>query len=156
MGPAAYLYESQYLRGRCWCKGKWFICRLSGRWETHITKPMSWKMGNLCHKVHLRLSVEVEVFCVFFFYKDGEGNITKRSRLGGVAKFSMCRWAQSIPIRQMMVWCVSCWFGHLGFISSRLHGWMSANLLEVGCLKVKVCIFWSEFLGLLYKHAVYL
>ena len=40
------------------------------------------------------------------FYKEGEGNRTKRSR-EGVEKFSTCRLAQSIPIRQVEVWCVS-------------------------------------------------
>ena len=81
------------------------------------------------------------------FYKKGEENRAKRLR-EGVAKFSTCRWVQSIPIRQVMVWYASPCFRHLparcpGFMSSRLHGWRSADLLELGRLKVRVWIFWS-------------
>ena len=54
------------------------------------------------------------------FYKEGKGNRTKRSKKG-VAKFSTCRQAQSIPIRQVMVCCVSSWFSHPGFKSFWLH-----------------------------------
>ena len=62
-----------------------------GRWGTHVSKPISTS--------HWRQR---------FFYKEGEGNRTKRSR-EGVAKFSMCRQAQSIPVRQVMVRCASSW-----------------------------------------------
>ena len=48
-------------------------------------------------------------------YKEGEGNRTQRSGEGGcVAKFSTCRQAQSIPIRQVIVQCASSWFSHPG------------------------------------------
>ena len=42
------------------------------------------------------------------FYKEGEGNRTKRSR-EGIGKFFLCRQAQSIPIRQVVVRCASSW-----------------------------------------------
>ena len=58
---------------------------------THVSKPISWKMGDSCYKTHLHLSVEAEGF-----YMEGEGNRTERSR-EGVEKFSMCKQAQSIP-----------------------------------------------------------
>ena len=31
-------------------------------WETQVSKPISWKMGDFCLKTHLHLSVEAEVF----------------------------------------------------------------------------------------------
>ena len=55
------------------------------------------------------------------FHKEGEGNGANRSRKG-VEKFSMCRQARSLQIRPVMVLCVSAWFSHPGFMSSRFHG----------------------------------
>ena len=69
---------------------------------------------------------------------------------------SLCRWAQSIPIRQMMLLCASPWFSYLGSMSSWLNGWRSANILELGCLKIGFYTFWSYFLGFLYTHAIHL
>lgn len=43
-----------------------------------------------------------------------------------------------------VVWYASAWFCR----------WKSAHLLELGWRKVGVCVFWSEFLGFSYKHAV--
>ena len=99
--PAAA--ESPYWRDRCWCKAKWLICKswLSGRWGTPVSKPISWKIGDSCLRAHLHLWVKAEVF-----YEEGEGNRTRRSR-EGVAKFSTCRGARSVPIRQVVVWCAS-------------------------------------------------
>ena len=59
------------------------------------------------------------------FYKEGEGNRTKRSR-ERVANFCTCRRAQSIPIRQMMVsvrhpGVVTLASHHPGLLSSWLH-----------------------------------
>ena len=41
--PATCHYESQYSRGRYWCKGKGFIfrCWPFARWETHVSKTIS-------------------------------------------------------------------------------------------------------------------
>ena len=76
------------------------------------------------------------------FYKDGEGERTKRS-MEGVAKLSMYKQAQSIQIRQVIAQCATSWFSHPSLMSSSLHGILvpllkAANLLEVGCLKVGI------------------
>ena len=55
-------------------------------WEdggAHVSKPISWKVGDSCHKAHVPLSVEGEVL------EGGRGARTKRSG-EGVAKFSTC------------------------------------------------------------------
>ena len=44
------------------------------------------------------------------FYKEDQGR-----------GFSKWKWAQSIPIRQVMVLCASSWFSHPGLRSSQLH-----------------------------------
>ena len=95
---SACCYESQYPRGRCWCKGKWFIfcCWPPGRWETHVTKPISasqWRQR----------------FFFFFFYIRKERGTGQRDQGWGVEKFSIWRLAQSILIRQVMVQCASSW-----------------------------------------------
>ena len=51
------------------------------------------------------------------FHKEGEGSRTERSR-EGVEKFSACRWAQSILIREVMFQCTSSWLSHPGFTLS--------------------------------------
>ena len=115
---------------------------LLGRWGTHVSKPIctcQWRQR-------------------FFIRK--EGNRTERWR-EGLDKVSTCRWAHSILVRQVMVQCASSWFSHPGFshpgvTASWLCVWRSAHLLELGYLKVKVCIFWNYFLGFLYKHVVHL
>ena len=86
------------------------------------------------------------------FFKEGEGNRTKRSR-EEVEKLSTCRGAHSILIRQVMVQCAPSWSSHPGlvilnschpdFMSSWLHAWRSANLPELGCLKIRFYILWS-------------
>ena len=53
--------------------------------------------GDSCHKGHLYLSVETEVLGGFFVKKREEQN---KEMEGGVEKFSPCRRAWSIPIRQ--------------------------------------------------------
>ena len=72
-----------------------FKCWSSGRWETRV-------------KAHLHISVEAEDFI-----RRERENRTKRSR-EGAKKFSLCRQAQSIPIRQVMVRYASSWCGHPG------------------------------------------
>ena len=54
------------------------------------------------------------------FYKVGEGNRTKRSK-EGIKMFCMCRWVESILIRQVMVSCKSSWFSAPGFTSFWLN-----------------------------------
>ena len=70
--------------------------------------PATGKMGDSCLNAHRHISVQAEVF----LRKERVGR-TKRSR-HGVVKFSTCRRAQSIPIRQVMVRCASSWFSHSG------------------------------------------
>ena len=67
-----------------------------------------------------------------FFYKEGEGTRTNRSK-EGIAKSSMYRAAQSILIGQVMVWCASSGFSHPG---SMVEGQQISWSLKVG-----VCIF---------------
>ena len=86
----------------------------------HRAHLIFWKMGDSHLKSHLLTSVVAEVF-----YKEGEGNRTKRSR-EGVAKFSACRRAQCIPIRQVMVRGASSWFSHPGCTSSWLQ-WLKVS-----------------------------
>ena len=66
------------------------------------------KMADSCLKAHLHISVQAEVFI-----RMERGSRTKRSR-EGAKKFSLCRQAQSIPIRQVMVRYASSWCGHPG------------------------------------------
>ena len=63
-GPAASHYKSQYSRGRCWYKGKWFIfrCQPPGRQGAHVSCPSPDKMGDSHLKAHLHLSVEAQAF----------------------------------------------------------------------------------------------
>ena len=90
------------LEGRYWCKGKWFTKRLTiWNMANHVLKPISWKEGQLLSKAHFNISVNSEVFI-----RRERGSKTKGSR-EGIEKFSMCIWAQSILIRQVMVQCVS-------------------------------------------------
>ena len=58
--PATTKASAQEVRA----DGRWFICCCwpSGRWGMHVSKPISWKTGDLCHKARLCLSVEVDVF----------------------------------------------------------------------------------------------
>lgn len=53
------------------------------------------------------------------FYKEEDEKKTKRS-MEGVAKFFMCKRAQSIPMT-VMVRCVSSWLRHPGLTSFCLH-----------------------------------
>ena len=84
------------------------------------------------------------------FYKKGEGNRTKRSR-EGVEKFSMCRQAQSILIRQVMVWWASSCFSHPGFTSSQLHTilapWLKVSKSPQGGMPQGRSLYFSKFLG---------
>ena len=111
---------------RRWWKGRGlFECQRSERME------------NACLKAHLHVSVQTGVFV----WRE-RGSRTERSR-GGVGKFSVCRRAQSIPVRTSKLvkgWCGVC---HPGFKSFWLHSCRSANLPELGCLEVGGCIFWS-------------
>lgn len=93
--------------------------------------------------------------CSRGFDKEGEWNRTKRPR-EKVEK--LLRADQHSPFQQDKWWCLcaSFWFSHPGSTSSWLHIWRSASLLEQRGLKVRVCVFWSHFLGFLYKHAVHL
>ena len=62
-------------------------------------------------------------------YKEEEGARTKRSREG------LHRRAQSIPTRQVMVWCASSWLSHPGSmvegqqISQSWDAWRSESIL---------------------------
>ena len=141
----------------------------AGRWGILVTN--SWKNVDSCHKAHVLedggLTSQIlspgkmgdshlkahllddgrlvsQSPSPFFrgAYREGEGNRTKRSR-ERVAEFSRCRQAQSILIRHVTVPCASSWFNHPGFPASWLHGWRSASLLELWCLRVEVCVFWS-------------
>ena len=87
------------------------------------------------------------------FYKEREGNRTKRSRER--LKSSLFEDQHSLK-RQVTVQCAWSWFSHPGFTSFWLHGWRSANLPELGCLKIRIYIFSSYSLEFLYKHAVHL
>ena len=59
--------------------------------------PAPGKMGDACHKAHLHLSEEAEVFT------RREMGTEQRDGGRGLKKFSKCRRAQSIRIRQVMV-----------------------------------------------------
>ena len=90
-------------------------CQPSGRWKTHISKPILLENGRCMSQ-----SPSPRLIGGRGFYKEGVGNGTKRSR-EEVAKFPMCRWVQSIPAWQVMVWCAFYWFSYSGFTPSWLH-----------------------------------
>ena len=80
--------------------------------------PSPGKMEDSRLRAHLHISVKAEVFIRRERRVD---QIEQRLREGD-EKFSTCRLAQSILIKQMMVRCASSWFSHSGFTSSQLHG----------------------------------
>ena len=82
----------------------------------HFQVPATWKMGDSGHKAQSHISVEAEIF---IRRERGTEQIYQGRR--GVEKFSTCRWAQSIPIRLVMVRCAASWFSRPGFLSSQLH-----------------------------------
>ena len=101
----------------------YFRCRQPGRWGLLSQSPSSHLSG--CRG----------------FDQEGEGNKTKRSRVG-VEVFTV----QTSTVhsnKTVMAQCASSRFSHPGFTSSWLHSGRSANLPKLGWLKVWVCILWS-------------
>ena len=76
--------------------------------------PSPGKKGDSCLKAHLHISVQAEVLKR---RRRRQNNEIK----GGAWKFSRRRRAQSISIRQVVVWCAPSWFSRPGFMSSWLH-----------------------------------
>ena len=72
----------------------------------HVLKPITWEDGGLMSQ-----SPSPPLSGGRGFYNEGEENRAKRSR-EGVEEFSMCRRAQCIPIRQVMVRRASAWLSH--------------------------------------------
>ena len=108
----------------------------------YLPSPSPGKMGDSCHKAHLHLTVEAEVFI---------GREKGREQRSGkwVDESSTCRQAQSILIRQVMVRCASSQFSHPG---SMAEGQQISQGWDVWSLGV--CTFWSLFLGFLYNMLV--
>ena len=81
------------------------------------------------------------------FYKEGEGNRTRKREVkegGWKVLYVQMSTVYSDKANDVhhpgLVILDSC---HPCFMSSWLHHWRSANLLELGCLMVRLCIFWS-------------
>ena len=93
-----------------------------------------WKKGDSCLKMQLHISVEAEVFIRRERGTDRDQGRGLQSSVQRSTVYSDT--ASDGPV-------CSTWFNQPGFTSSRLHGCRSANLLELGCLKVRVCTFQS-------------
>ena len=124
--PVYLTLQKSNLRDRCWCEKKVVYSDAN-----HLED-----VGLMSQSPYPHLSTGRG------FHKEGR-ETELRYQGEGVEKFSTCRRAQSIQIRTVIILCASSWFSHPGSMSSWIHCWRSANLLELRCLRVRVCIFWS-------------
>ena len=107
--------------------------------ELMSQSPSPGKKGDSCLKAHLHISVQAEVLKR---RRRRQNNEIK----GGAWKFSRRRRAQSISIRQVMVWCAPSWFSRPGPSSS----W----LLVILAPQLKASRFPGA--GLFESHSLYL
>ena len=91
--------------------------------------PITWKMGNSCLKAHCSISGQADVFI-----RREKGKQNKDQGRGCKVLYRQTSTVHSNESRDgpMFLILVS---------SSWIHGGRAANLLELGCLKVGVCIF---------------